>query len=79
LKVNGGIDSKSSIMVVQVLTVHRLKSRQVNEIPKEGLYGVEIVRRPKMSVGIDGWSYPKKSWTSVRGNGIAKGRLLEEQ
>lgn len=31
-------------MVIQVLAMYRLKSRQVNEIPKEGLYGVKRVR-----------------------------------
>ena len=36
---------KSSIMVIQVLAMYRLRSREVNETPKEGLYGVETVHR----------------------------------
>jgi predicted flavoprotein YhiN len=40
-------------LVVQVLAMYRLRSRQVNEIPKEGLYGVETVPSAEMSVSVD--------------------------
>jgi hypothetical protein len=30
-------------MLIQVLAMYRLKSERVNEIPKEGVYGAEIV------------------------------------
>jgi hypothetical protein len=42
---NGCDRFKSSIMVIQVLAMYRLRSRQVNGTPKEGLYGVETVHR----------------------------------
>jgi hypothetical protein len=44
---------RSSIMLIQVLDVYRLRSERVNEIPKEGLYGARK-RSPEMSAGIDG-------------------------
>lgn len=31
-------------MLIQVLAMYRLRSERVNEIPKEWLYGAEIVR-----------------------------------
>jgi hypothetical protein len=35
---------ESSIMLIQVLAMYRLRSERVNVIPKEGVYGSKIVR-----------------------------------